>query len=170
MMPILLGRGSAGISHNIAQACQASLFTFLSVLRGRCPIGAEEEGCSQSACRFQIIVLQKSPLWLPPPRPSSVRPELSHVGISVVSTEARRAERRDLLSSIGRLSWRGLSAPRLGQGAALVIIDRYLSYAKVAPCSLPPTTLPTVSMPRSAASAVRCCRTSSTAPATGVGP
>src|SRR6266851_5928689 len=113
MMPILLGRGSAGISHNIAQACQASLFTFLSVLRGRCPIGAEEEGCSQSACRFQIIVLQKSPLWLPPPRPSSVRPELSHVGISVVSTEARRAERRDLLSKIGRLSWReGLSAPR----------------------------------------------------------
>src|SRR5258708_27221316 len=33
--------------------------------------------------------------------------------ISVVSTEARRAERRDLLSTIGRLSWReGLSAPR----------------------------------------------------------
>src|ERR1700738_4197037 len=32
---------------------------------------------------------------------------------SVVSTEARRAERRDLLSTIGRLSWReGLSAPR----------------------------------------------------------
>src|SRR5580693_1201100 len=33
--------------------------------------------------------------------------------ISVVSTEARRAERRDLLSTIGRLSWgEGLSAPR----------------------------------------------------------
>ena len=33
--------------------------------------------------------------------------------LSVVSTEARRAERRDLFSTIGRLLWReGLSAPR----------------------------------------------------------
>ena len=47
--------------------------------------------------------------------PSSpvIRAGLSHVAISVVSTEARRAERRDLFSTIGRLSWReGLSASR----------------------------------------------------------
>src|SRR5260370_25545804 len=36
-----------------------------------------------------------------------------HDGDSVVSTEGRRPERRDLLSTISRLSWReGLSAPR----------------------------------------------------------
>src|SRR6266849_10993048 len=46
---------------------------------------------------------------------SLARAGLSHVAISVVSTGARSAERRDLLSTISGLSWReGLSARACG--------------------------------------------------------
>jgi hypothetical protein len=44
---------------------------------------------------------------------SPLRDRAIAYGLPVVSTEARRAERRDLLSTISCLSWReGLSAPR----------------------------------------------------------
>ena len=47
------------------------------------------------------------------PQPPPSHAGLSHMRFAVVSTKARRAARRDLLSTIGRLSLReGLSAPR----------------------------------------------------------
>src|SRR5712692_99895 len=48
-----------------------------------------------------------------PPAPAPNQVGISHIALSVVSTEGRRPERRDLLSTTSRLSWReGLSAPR----------------------------------------------------------
>ena len=65
---------------------------------------------------------------------SPSRAEQSLIATPVVSTEARRAERRDLLSTISRLLWKeGLSAPRF----ALRSRRRKLPYA-IAPPSRSP--------------------------------
>src|SRR5216683_1252183 len=48
-----------------------------------------------------------------PPAPAPNQVGISHIALSIVSTEGRRPERRDLLSTTSRLSWReGLSATR----------------------------------------------------------
>src|SRR6185437_9529480 len=59
----------------------------------------------------QTMLGRKGAEWLPGLPRGAAR--LSHMAFSVVSTKARRAARRDLFSTIGRLSLReGLSAPR----------------------------------------------------------
>src|SRR5229473_7564396 len=77
-----------------------------SVIPNACPRATRrcswEERCRKSTSGDAVIFL--SPLG-----------RLSHMAISVVSTGARSAERRDLLSTISGLSWReGLSARACG--------------------------------------------------------
>ncbi len=67
MMPILSGERSADIRHNIAQDCQvAPPLYYLPRHTGEVPRRAEGESRSQSVCRFQIVVLHKSSVWLSP--------------------------------------------------------------------------------------------------------
>src|SRR5258708_12638622 len=70
---------------------------------------------------------------------------LSHMASPVVSTEGRRPEWRDLLSTISRLLWReGLSAPRF----ALRSRRRKLPYAIALPKGERNSTVPPQPHPR----------------------